>query len=75
MTRRPVIIVCLCFGPEASAHADAVTYWNDVTLQLVTSRRKLDVQPVSAPSAGWTAVTESPRLGGRRRNAWTVIYA
>jgi hypothetical protein len=41
MTRRPVIalIVCLCFGPAASAHADAVTYWNDVTLQLVTSGR------------------------------------
>jgi len=33
------LLVCVCVVWATSAHADAVTYWNDVTLQAVTAER------------------------------------
>ncbi len=41
MKRRclPSLLVFVCLALAAPAHADAVTYWNDVTVQVVTTER------------------------------------
>ena len=47
------LFICICLGWAAPAHADAVTYWNEITLQAVTAERPgghgfLDVALVQA---------------------------